>query len=107
MATAARGTTRALGRAMFRRSPERRYEAPPFFRGMPPPLRHPVVMLNIIKRPDWHLPERLMTPEFVFLDRRRFLREMGFASAGLLTAGLVGCSKSESAAAEPKPQTNP
>src|SRR5947207_1560613 len=46
-------------------------------------------MVNIIIRPDWHLPARLVVPEAVFLNRRAFLREMGFAGLGLLGAPLV------------------
>lgn len=56
-------------------------------------------MANIISRPGWHLPERLVTPEHVFLNRRRFLRQMGFAGSGLLALGLAGCEKSASNAA--------
>lgn len=32
----------------------------------------------------WELPERLVTPEHLYLDRRTFLRAAGFATAGLL-----------------------
>lgn len=56
-------------------------------------------MANILLRPGWHLPEKLVTPETVFLNRRHFLRQMGFTGAGLLTAGLVGCSRTDSQAA--------
>ncbi len=59
-------------------------------------------MAYVTKRPGWHISDRLITPESVFRNRRRFLREMGFASAGLLAMPLVGCSKSESAPAETK-----
>ncbi|MDB6017411.1 MAG: sulfite oxidase-like oxidoreductase [Pedosphaera sp.] len=63
-------------------------------------------MANIIKRPGWHIPERFVTPEAVFLNRRRFLTQLGFAGAGLMSASLIGCSKSSSdavaAGAEPK-----
>jgi methionine sulfoxide reductase catalytic subunit len=51
-------------------------------------------MANIIKRPGWHIPDRLVTPEAVFQNRRQFLRQMGFAGTGLLAASLIGCSKS-------------
>ncbi|HZV34776.1 MAG TPA: protein-methionine-sulfoxide reductase catalytic subunit MsrP [Verrucomicrobiae bacterium] len=56
-------------------------------------------MANVILRPGWRLPERLVTPEPVFLNRRHFLRQMGFTGAGLLAAGLAGCSKTETQAA--------
>lgn len=48
-------------------------------------------MANIIIRPGWHIPERLVTPEKVFRNRRAFLKELGFAGGGLLmAAGLQG-----------------
>jgi methionine sulfoxide reductase catalytic subunit len=53
-------------------------------------------MANIIKRPGWHIPERSITPESVFVNRRRFLRQMGLAGGGLLSSALIGCSKSDS-----------
>jgi len=43
-------------------------------------------MANLVLRPDWHLAERLVTPEPVFRRRRQFLKQMGFAGAGLLAA---------------------
>ncbi len=59
-------------------------------------------MANIIKRPGWNLPENLVTPEAAFLNRRRFLREAGFATAGLLSASLIGCSRpADGAPADP------
>jgi sulfoxide reductase catalytic subunit YedY len=50
-------------------------------------------MPNIILRPRWHIPERLVTPESVYRDRRRFLRELGFSGAGLMLGLLAGCSE--------------
>jgi len=52
-------------------------------------------MANLIIRPGWHLSDRLVTPEPVFLDRRHFLRQMGFATMGLLATPLAGCAKDE------------
>ena len=52
-------------------------------------------MANIILRPGWHFPERLITPESVFLDRRHFLARLGLAGAGLLSAASIGCAKEE------------
>ncbi len=52
-------------------------------------------MANIIKRPAWHIPERLITPEAAFLKRRDFLRQMGFTGAGLFAAPLVGCTEAQ------------
>jgi sulfoxide reductase catalytic subunit YedY len=63
-------------------------------------------MVNILLRPGWNLPERLITPEPIFLNRRHFLRQMGFTGAGLLAAGLAGCSKTDTQAAPPENQPN-
>ena len=52
-------------------------------------------MANLIHRPEWHLPERLVTPEKAFQNRRQFLRQFCSTGAGVLTATLVGCNKSE------------
>ncbi|PYK97644.1 MAG: protein-methionine-sulfoxide reductase catalytic subunit MsrP [Verrucomicrobia bacterium] len=52
-------------------------------------------MANIIVPPDWHIPERLATPEWVFWNRRHFLRQLGFAGAGALAVPLAGCAKAE------------
>ena len=43
-------------------------------------------MPNVIIRPDWHLAERHVTPEAAYRNRRKFLRELGLASGGLLAA---------------------
>jgi len=52
----------------------------------------------LIKRPrGWNLPERLATPEPIYMNRRRFLG----ASAGLIAVGaLAGCDDDGSAVAE-------
>jgi sulfoxide reductase catalytic subunit YedY len=55
-------------------------------------------MANILIRPDWHIPERLVTPESVFLNRRHFLRQAGFASLGILATPLIGCAKDDTPA---------
>lgn len=47
-------------------------------------------MANLLRRPDWQLPGRLVTPEDVFFNRRHFLRQMGFCTLGVL--GLVTSS---------------
>lgn len=41
-------------------------------------------MANIVKRPGWFIPKRLVTPEEVYLNRRQFLRDLGFVGAGAL-----------------------
>ncbi len=43
-------------------------------------------MSNIIQRPDWYLPDREVTPEHIYRDRRKFLKELGFLGAGTLMA---------------------
>jgi sulfoxide reductase catalytic subunit YedY len=66
-------------------------------------------MANIIIRPEWQLPESSVTPEQVFIKRRRFLKNIGFLSVGLAGACLTGCSRSEpqlSADATPSIDTN-
>ena len=45
-------------------------------------------MANLILPSDWRLAERFVTPEKVFLRRRQFLQQLGFASGGLM-AGLT------------------
>jgi sulfoxide reductase catalytic subunit YedY len=64
-------------------------------------LRHGLLMANLLLRPGWHLPERLVTPEKAFLRRRRFLQQIGYAGGGLLTAAMLGCSEDHSATAGP------
>lgn len=43
-------------------------------------------MANVIRRAGWYLPEKLVTPEAVFRNRRAFLKELGFVGAGLVLA---------------------
>jgi sulfoxide reductase catalytic subunit YedY len=52
-------------------------------------------MANLIHRPAWFLPERSVTPEGVFRNRREFLKKLGFAGGGLLAAALAGCHKAD------------
>ena len=54
-------------------------------------------MSNLILRPDWHLPERLVTSESAVRNRRQFLLQLGFASTGLLA--MQGCGNAADAAA--------
>jgi sulfoxide reductase catalytic subunit YedY len=56
-------------------------------------------MANVILRPAWRVDDRPVTPEKFFLNRRLFLRQMGFAGGGWLAAG-AGCSREEMKSAE-------
>jgi sulfoxide reductase catalytic subunit YedY len=72
--------------------------------GRIPHLRHLPRMSNLILRPDWSLPERLVTPERAVRNRRQFLQQLSLAGA----AGLLTSCKPNSAngsLAESKPQT--
>lgn len=46
-------------------------------------------MANVIRRPDWRLSDRLVTPENAFLNRRHFLRQLGIAGGGVLTGAVA------------------
>lgn len=46
-------------------------------------------MPYIIRRPGWQAPERLVTPENVFLNRRAFLRDLGLAGGGMLMGNAI------------------
>lgn len=63
-------------------------------------------MSNILIRPEWSLPERWVTPESVFRNRRQFLKQMGFLGAGFLAAPLAGCSKAETETSATPARTN-
>ena len=58
-------------------------------------------MLIRIRR-GWEIPERLATPEDVYLNRRKFLQALGITSLGAFGV-LVGGSDRSSAANEPAP----
>ncbi len=64
-------------------------------------------MSNIIIPPGWRISEREVTPESTFVDRRAFLRTLGFGAAAI---GLLGCSPAErrgSASAAPGDPPSP
>lgn len=55
--------------------------------------------MSLIRIPrGWEIPERLATPEAVYLNRRRFLKELGTAGLGL--TGLALAAGADRAAAE-------
>ena len=54
-----------------------------------------MAMFNILKRPGWFIPERLVTPESVYANRRRFLQQLGLAGTGLIAGSLAGCTPRE------------
>ena len=60
-------------------------------------------MPNVILRPDWHLPERHVTPEREYLRRRDFLRHLGLAGIGLAAAFPSGALGQTPATGSPFP----
>jgi sulfoxide reductase catalytic subunit YedY len=46
-------------------------------------------MPNISKRPPWCVPEKFVTSETAFHNRRSFLKQIGLVGAGLLTAPMM------------------
>lgn len=63
------------------------------------PWRAPKVMTLIRVRPSWQLPERQVTPEHRYWQRRHFLKLAIGAGIGASAATLLGCQKSASASA--------
>jgi len=55
-------------------------------------------MANIIIRTGWHIPERFVTSEASFRNRRHFLKQMGFATAGLVASPFAARAGAESQA---------
>src|SRR5215510_8236764 len=53
-------------------------------------------MPNIIMRPGWHVPERLITPEAVYAERRHFLKKLGFSGIGAVM-GFAGVFRTSAA----------
>lgn len=52
-------------------------------------------MANIITRPDWYIPESEVTPENIYRNRRKFLKEMGFVGASTLIAQSLAANESK------------
>ena len=50
----------------------------------------------IKNKPSWHIPERMATPESVFLNRRAWLKGAGLIAAGTALSGLTACDQAES-----------
>jgi sulfoxide reductase catalytic subunit YedY len=60
------------------------------------------------KKPDWSIPERLVTPEAIYLDRRSLLKAMGAAGgATLLGAGSALAALEAETPIDPKPLLHP
>ncbi len=65
-------------------------------------------MANLRSKPSWEIPERHVTPEKFFWNRRQFLRQLGFASSATLGAFVAGCDGAKpEAVAAPKPGAKP
>jgi len=52
-------------------------------------------MAFIHLKKDWDLPERLATPEDVYMNRRHFMKAMGLVGAGALIGATAGCEAAE------------
>ena len=50
-------------------------------------------MANIISRPGWHIPEKFVTPESVFRNRRQFLKELGFVGGAALLGRALAAAE--------------
>ncbi len=52
-------------------------------------------MAHIIIPPGWKIPEQEATPESIYLDRRRFIRQLGYSGLGLwaLMNGAAGSAR--------------
>ena len=65
-------------------------------------------MFHVIRRPGWSLPDRRVTPFAVHARRREFLRQLGFAGAGLVSAlHALGAEPTASTAAVSPAKRNP
>ena len=49
-------------------------------------------MANVIIRPDWHIPEKLVTTEGDYRNRRQFIKEMGLAAGAGISAGAFAAA---------------
>ena len=52
-------------------------------------------MANVIIRPGWAIPEREITPESTYQNRRTFLKTLGYTGSALAAASLTGCTQEE------------
>jgi sulfoxide reductase catalytic subunit YedY len=60
-------------------------------------------MANVIKRPAWRIPEREVTSESAYKNRREFLKTLGYSGTGLAAAALTACSPSSPVEIAQKP----
>ena len=49
-------------------------------------------MANVIIRPDWHIPEKLVTTEGDYRNRRQFIKEMGLVAGAGISAGAFAAA---------------
>ncbi len=63
--------------------------------------------MHVIRRKGWEIPERLATPELVYLNRREILAAGGFSLlGGLATAGMPSIAHAQAADLYPAPRNN-
>jgi methionine sulfoxide reductase catalytic subunit len=63
--------------------------------------------MHIIRRPGWYIPEKLVTPENIYRDRRTFLRELGFSGAAALFASMPKSEGAEPSSSSATTKTYP
>ena len=49
-------------------------------------------MANVIIRPDWHLPEKFVTSESDYRNRRQFIKEMGLVAGAGISVGALAAT---------------
>ena len=49
-------------------------------------------MANVIIRPDWHLPEKLVTPESDYRNRRQFIKELGLVAGAGISGSVLAAA---------------
>ena len=49
-------------------------------------------MANVIIRPDWYIPEKLVTTEGDYRNRRQFIKELGLVAGAGISAGAFAAA---------------